>query len=238
MRLPRFVRVLSLLAAVLTAALCLSACGGKAVAFTVDGLGVEKAELVHYMQENAAVVAADLENNEGLDSFADGFWTDRPGGIDTFARLREYTERQIVRQKTEQLCAKAHGIDTPLTYSEQLAAMEENNRQRAAAYAAGEVLYGPIERDFVGYFSEFYSAMRLSCRDALINDGTLKVTQAQIDEYYMQHRADFSEESEESARLRIREYLFDLAYESHIDTLAAQAKIEEGGDVPQPEDVF
>ena len=41
--------------------------------------------------------------------------------------------------------------------------------------------------------------MRLSCRDALINDGTLKVTDAQIDEYYTQHRADFSEESEEKA---------------------------------------
>ena len=38
--------------------------------------------------------------------------------------------------------------------------------------------------------------------------------------------------------LRIREYLFDLAYESYIDTLAAQAKVEEGGDAPQPEDVF
>lgn len=144
--------------------LLLCSCNHSEKAFTVNGLAVEKAELVHYMQENTAVVAAALEEEAGVDSFHDDFWLVPQNGVDTFSRLREYTTQQIVRQKVEQLCAKEQGIDTPLYYSDQLTEMKEQNRQRTSAYETGEVLYGPVERDFVTYFSEWYLDMKKQCR--------------------------------------------------------------------------
>ena len=224
----------------LTAVLCaagLCGCAGRPAAFTVNGLAVEKAELVHYMQEYSAVVAAALDN-EGLDSFRDDFWTAPQNGVDTFARLQDYTMQAITRQKVEQLCAREEGIDTPLYYSEQLTQMQKQNRQRAAAYAAGEVLYGPVERDFVSYFSEWYLAMQQQCRAALIQKGILTAPEDEVNAYYEAHRENFAAESREDACYRIREFLFDEAYTAYIDELAAQASVKEGEARILPEEVF
>lgn len=224
----------------LSAALCaagLCGCAGQPAAFTVNGLAVERAELIHYMQENSAVVAAALDN-EGLDSFRDDFWTAPQNGVDTFARLRDYTIQAITRQKVEQLCARDEGIDTPLYYSEQQEQMQEQNRQRASAYAAGEVLYGPVERDFVSYFSEWYLAMQQQCRAALIQKGILTVSEDEVNAYYTAHKANFTSESREDACYRIREYLLDEAYTAYIDKLAAQASVKEGETRILPEEVF
>lgn len=49
--------------------LLLCSCNHSEKAFTVNGLAVEKAELVHYMQENTAVVAAALEEEAGWTAF-------------------------------------------------------------------------------------------------------------------------------------------------------------------------
>ena len=193
--------------------LLLCSCNHSEKAFTVNGLAVEKAELVHYMQENTAVVAAALEEEAGVDSFHDDFWLVPQNGVDTFSRLREYTTQQIVRQKVEQ------------------------NRQRTSAYEAGEVLYGPVERDFVTYFSEWYLDMKKQCRAVLSEKGTLSIAAGEIEAYYEAHRENFTSESREDAYYRIREYLLDEAYEVYIDTLAEQAKVTEGNVRILPEEV-
>lgn len=217
--------------------LLLCSCNHSEKAFTVNGLAVEKAELVHYMQENTAVVAAALEEEAGVDSFHDDFWLVPQNGVDTFSRLREYTTQQIVRQKVEQLCAKEQGIDTPLYYSDQLTEMKEQNRQRTSTYETGEVLYGPVERDFVTYFSEWYLDMKKQCRAVLSEKGTLSIAAGEIEAYYEAHRENFTSESREDAYYRIREYLLDEAYEVYIDTLAEQAKVTEGNVRILPEEV-
>lgn len=218
--------------------LLLCSCNHSEKAFTVNGLAVEKAELVHYMQENTAVVAAALEEQEGLDSFREDFWLVPQNGVDTFARLLEYTMQQIVRQKVEQLCAKEQGIDTPLYYSDQLAELEKQNRHRTSAYEAEEVLYGPVERDFVTYFSEWYLDMQKQCRTALIEKGILSVAVGEVEAYYEAHRETFTSESREEAYYRIQEYLLDQAYEAYIDTLTKQAKVTEENVRIQPDEVL
>ena len=42
-------------------------------------------------------------------------------------------------------------------------------------YETGEVLYGPVERDFVTYFSEWYLDMKKQCRAVLSEKGTLSI---------------------------------------------------------------
>lgn len=212
-------------------------CSRPAAAFTVDGLAVEKAELIHYMREYSAVAAAALEN-QGLDSTRDDFWTTTQNGVDTFAYLKDYTTQQLVRLKVEQQCAKKQGVDTPLYYSDQLEAWHEQNRQRASAYAAGEVLYGPVERDFIAYFQEWYLEMEQQSMTALYENGTLSVSVSEVETVYKENEALYAEYTREQALYIIRGELLEKAYEAYIDTLAAKAVIKEGEAQIRPEEVF
>lgn len=148
--------------------LMLSACsGGGPVAFRVEGVAVEKDELVYYMRDYSSVAAAEMESTYGVNSGEDGFWEKRYGELKPLEYLKEYTVEQIARTKMEQIIAREQGIETPLTWTEQHKELEEENRRRREAYEAGEVVYGSIERDFVAYFANTIYGMRMEVQEAL-----------------------------------------------------------------------
>ncbi len=227
----------SLSCALLLCSLLLGGCTADQTAFTVNGLAVEQAEVVYYMRENSAIVAAELED-EGLDSSRDDFWTSPQNGVDTFARLQDYTVRAIARVKLEQLLAADYGIETPLSYREQQRAYEDQNRQRKAAFENGEVLYGPVERDFVTYFHEWYLEMQDDLIAALEQDGVLQVTTRQVEAYYQANPSYFEDVSREEAEHFIRVQLLEEAYVAHLDHLLDEARLNTETLAVRPEDIF
>lgn len=137
------------------------------MAFTVDGVSVEKDELVYYMRDYSSVAAAEMENTYGVNSGEEGFWEKEYGELKPLEYLKDYTVEEIARTKTEQIIAREQGIKTPLTWTEQHKDLEEQNRRRREAYEAGEVIYGSIERDFVAYFANTIYGMRTAVQEAL-----------------------------------------------------------------------
>ena len=219
-------RCLAGAAAVLTAGMITGCAGAKgAVAFTVNGLEVEKDELVYYMKRNASVVAAELEEAYSLDSTAEEFWTTEADGMVPLDYLTEYTVEEITRTKLEQLCAKKYGIDTPLYYSQQLTEQKRQNEERQRAEAAGEILYGPTERDFVAYFAELYLAMREELETKLSEDNQIRVTPEEVEEYYYVNASRLTGTLEENRGVIYTE-LMDTAYEEYFDEKAQQAVVE------------
>ena len=136
-------------------------------AFSVNGLWVEKDELVYYMRENTFKAAYELETEYGLDSAADDFWTQVYPSVTPFDYLKEYSVKEIVRIKAQQLWAKQNGILTPLYYSEQVKANKTENAKRKKAEANGEIVYGTTERIFSIYFTDLYLGMKASMREKL-----------------------------------------------------------------------
>ena len=146
----------------------LSACsGGVPVAFKVDGVPVEKDELVYYMRDYSSLAAAEMESAYDVDSAEEGFWSNTYGELVPLEYLKTYAADRIARIKLEQIIAREQGIETPMTWTEQQEDLEEQNRQRREAYEAGEVVYGSIERDFVAYSANMLYSMRAAVQEKL-----------------------------------------------------------------------
>ena len=137
------------------------------MAFTVDGVPVEKAELIYYMRDNASAVAAEIERRFAADSAAEGFWDRSCGEVVPLEYLKAYTAEQIARTKVEQLIAREQGIETAMTWTQQHNELEEQSRRRREAYEAGEVVYGSIERDFFAYSADMLYTMRAAVQEKL-----------------------------------------------------------------------
>lgn len=137
------------------------------MAFTVDGVPVEKAELICYMRDNASAVAAEIERRYATDSADEGFWDRDCGEVVPLEYLKAYTAEQIARTKAEQILAREQGIETAMTWTQQHKDLEEQSRRRREAYEAGEVVYGSIERDFFAYSADMLYTMRAAVQEKL-----------------------------------------------------------------------
>lgn len=206
------------------------------VAFRVDGVAVEKAELIYHMKRNADIVAAELEDSHGLDSFQEGFWTTEQNGVNPFEYLKTYAENKIVRTKIEQLYAAEYGIKTPLSYTEQLVERKRQNDERWDAQQKGEVVYGTVLRDFPTYFSEMYLKMKSELIEKLVEEQKLVIGEGQVKQYYQDNQSKFTGTYEEN-RDAIYTLLVEESYEDRIDERVAAAKITYEDIAVEPADV-
>lgn len=157
----------------LAAILLLAACkaeSGAAVAFTVDGVEVERAELVYYMRDYSSLAAHEMETQYGVDSSREDFWTTDFDGLSPMDYLVDYTVRRIAQVKIEQLIAAERGVATPLTWSEQHRDMDRQNEERRKAHESGLPVYGRIELDFETYFADLYYGMRQAVLDTGLSE--------------------------------------------------------------------
>ena len=220
-------RVLSLLLALCLSTVCLiSLSGCNRGAFTVNGLAVETDELLYVMHDMEAVVMFELEEEFGVNAEAVDFWEAPQNGKNMLYELQKRAQAVIVLEKVEQLVAQDNGISTQLTYSGQLRELESINAQRSQAAAAGEIIYGPVIRNFVAYKSGMMSDLRRDLRALLQGNGTLVVTDAQVNAEFEKRKEDLLENTtEEEAKARLLEDLYDDAYDAYMAEAAAKAEI-------------
>lgn len=198
---------------------------GTRTAFTVNGLAVEKDELVFYMNRSLDVVVADVETTYGLDSTEDGFWEAPAGDTTPLEILKTTAVRHITRTKLEMLCARENGVSTlPLQYSAQKSAWKEDNDNRQRMEAEGELVYGQVLRSFYTYFQDEFLTMRDTLLWKLEGAGVISATEAEKRAYYDAHREELTQEYA-AHEPTIRYWLLTERYEAYFDQLAASAEI-------------
>jgi len=205
----------------------LTSCAHEEVAFTVDGVGVETNELVYYMQNNLSVIIAELEEQYDIIYQDERFWIEPQNGIDTFAQLRKYTERQIVRDKLVQIHAADYGEKTKVYFSDQQKELEKTNKERIRADAAGEVLYGPVTQEFRTYYIEMMTKAEKALLEGWKKDGIISVTSNEVLSYYEEneHSIDVGDMSKDDILSRIQVFLYEEAFEAKLAQMATESVI-------------
>jgi len=116
-----------------------------------------------------------------------GSWTREYGGERPDTVLRERAVQRVTEAKTLQILALEHGISTDISYRGMQRERTTLNRQRRAAFEAGEVLYGIVEFVPMTYYLQVMSNFRSGVHEALANDHVV-VEEQQVrdmfDEYY------------------------------------------------------
>ncbi len=218
---------LLLLATLLLLTVCvlpLTGCIGTA--FTVDGLRVETEELLYVMRDIQTTVMFELEEEFGVNAEAVDFWEAPQNGVDMLYELQKRAQDIIILEKVEQMLAEKEGIHTEMVYSAQLRELEAINVERSRAAAAGEIIYGPVIRNFLAYKSSMMSDLRRDLLQRYKDNGVLTVTDKQLNEEFEKRKEDLLENNtEEVAKGRLLEELYEDAYDALLAETAKNADV-------------
>lgn len=207
---------------------CVLLCGcsaGTHTAFTVDGVAVEKDELIFYMNRSLDVVVSDIETDYALDGTEDGFWETPAGDTTPLEILKSTAVKEISRMKVEMLLARENGIKTlPLDFSKQMSDWKRDNNNRQRKAAEGELVYGQVLRSFNTFFQDEFLTMRDELMWKLYDNGVLRVSEGEITDYYNANRAELTEELSEY-KSTILSWLLSERYDIYINEAADSAEI-------------
>ncbi len=221
-------KILVVFVTIIVCCIVLSGCNATATAFTVNGDKVSEDELVFYMNRYYDAVVAEAEATFALDATAEGFWTEKMGETTPIEMLKSIAKEEIVRVKVLQQTAQKYGISSPMTYSEQLSEWKRDNADRKKREAAGEIIYGVIERPFYTYLTLVLSEVENKLKGELERDGTITVTEQEMKTYYSAHSDWFSGEDNtfEENKQSIYTWVFNEEYEAYLSSLIEECKIE------------
>ena len=195
--------------------------------FSVNGVKIEREELIYAMGENRLTVAHEVEQRYAADSGDADFWDRRFDGETPNEMLRRTAAEAIIADKVQFLAAKEHGIDVLLSYSSLKAALDEENDKRASG--GGEVHYGPQELSFHIFYVNRLMNAQTELKDAL-RPTVLSVSDQQIKAYFSEHSEDYVSETGEPQTLEevkdlIRIVLEDERYDQYVQGLVDQASV-------------
>ncbi|MBQ7726260.1 MAG: hypothetical protein IJT66_03855 [Clostridia bacterium] len=198
---------------------------GRATAFTVNGHGVEKDELLFYMNRLLDVTVSELETQYDLDETDQDFWNSPAGDTTPLEILKSAAVEKITRIKVELLCAGENGIERlPLDYSAQMRLWKRDNDERQRKDAHGETVYGSVLRSFYSFFQDGYLSTQNELKAALEQQGKIVVSEGEMKTYYAVHRAEMTGSFEEMQNT-IYGWIANEKYEKYVDSLVEQAKI-------------
>jgi hypothetical protein len=113
-----------------------------------------------------------------------------------------------------------------MVYSAQLRELEAINVERSRAAAAGEIIYGPVKRNFLAYKSSMMSDLRRDLLQRYKDNGVLTVTDKQLNEEFEKRKEDLLENNtEEVAKGRLLEELYEDAYDALLAETAKNADV-------------
>jgi hypothetical protein len=156
----------------------------------VNGLAVPREEFLRVLQEERPGVVAAVQDQHGL-AFDERFWTRPIGQTTAREMLLARTVSRVTHEKVEQLLFVELGLLADAGYASFQAELERSNRDRAAAFAEGRPVYGPISYTQAQYLRERASRLRIKAQETLARD-RLAASDAQLRAYYRQHSARFT----------------------------------------------
>jgi|GEM_PF-5301469 len=164
-----------------------------AVVMEVNGLPVTREEFQFHMK----MVKKQVESYFWLEHIANsseiGFWEGTFGEEreNPLALLRETAQESAIRSKALQSLAIQYGITTNVDFGRIRGTMEEVNVRRRAAFEAGEVLYGPVEFEFLSYWLEMESNFESQLEDKMKEQGAIAVTDEEVRARYEWYYHEF-----------------------------------------------
>lgn len=141
-------------------------------AVVVDGVEIAEQELLLHMDGHRALVADEYRRQYGAQMDA-GFWSRHYDGGTPTERLRAVAGEQAARALIERRIAQEAGVVEDISYAAILAALETENERRAAAVAAGQVIYGPMRFEASTFYSYYRSGLRNAAIESLMERGEL-----------------------------------------------------------------
>lgn len=206
--------------------LLLSACAKNTdIAFMVDGVAVEKDELVFYMDRLFDSVLFEIEDEYGLIyENRNDYWSAEIGDTTPLEYLKKSAVDEIVRIKVIQIEAKKHGLKSEMQYSAQVKDWKEDNAKRIQADEAGEIVYGVVERSFYTYINTCFLEVQSDLQEKL-KQNEIIITENEMRQYYNAHPDYFEGQKYEDVTNTIYGWIFDERYEKYVEELIRKAEI-------------
>ncbi len=204
----------------------LSACAQNVdIAFVVDGVAVEKDELVFYMDRLFDSVVFEIEDKYGLVfENQDGYWQTEIGDTTPLEYFKKSAVDEIIRIKVIQIEARKHGIKSEMQYSAQVEDWKADNAKRAQANEAGEIVYGVVERSFYTYINTSFLEAQSDLQEKL-KQNEIIITETEMQQYYYAHPDYFKGQKYEDVTNTVYGWIFDEKYEKYVEELISKAEI-------------
>ncbi len=195
--------------------------------FSVNGVKIEREELIYAMDQKSITVATDIETRYGADSGEADFWDREFDGKTPNQLLRHAAAQAIIEDKVQQIAAKKQGIDVMLSYSLLEKAREKENRNRATG---NDIQYGPDELSFHIFYVNYFMGVQEKLKEAL-RPTVLAVSEQQIQSYYQAHSGDYVTEDGtkrdfDTVYDLVKLTLEDEKYDGYVEGLVSNAKVE------------
>jgi len=167
--------------------------GGHVVVMYVDGFPITRNELSFHMSMEKQNVSNYffLHHNANLNRDS---WTRQYGGQRPDAVLRERAAERAAEAKTLQILALEHGISDDISYKAMQRERRELNRERRAAFEAGEVLYGVVEFVPMTHYLQVMSNFRVKVHEILSDSVVVEDRQLRemYERYYDVYNHDYN----------------------------------------------
>lgn len=196
--------------------------------FSVNGVKVEREELIYAMGEHRYTVAAEIEEKYGADSGDADFWDREFDGETANEMLRRTAAEAIVVDKVQLLTAKQHGIRVKLSYSLVETARQRENEERAEG--GGEIYYGPDELSYHTFYINYLMGIQEELKEKL-RGTVIAVPAEELQATYQEHKAEYvDDEGEQLGYDEVKDLIYtileDEYYDAYIQTLVAQATVK------------
>jgi len=157
---------------------------------TVDGDPLPVREYELFLARDRAETFAYFQQHYGVADSAN-FWTTAHGGETPSDHLKHAALADATNALVQQELAVKYGVVSGFTYAGFLTAWQNQNASRAAAVAAHQVIYGPTSYSESDYFTYVSEQMAQQLRIVLPDKGVIKVTDAELEDYYNAHKSQF-----------------------------------------------
>ncbi len=194
-------------------------------AFTVNEIEVERKELLFYMNRLLDETVADIETEYNISATEENFWNTPVGDTTPLEILKKAAVEEIVRIKTQMLCAEEYDIEVlPFEYSEQIRAWERDNNERQRKADNGETVYGNVLRSFYTYFQDNFLSMQNELKLALEKKNLIKITEKEMEAYYNKYESELDRSFDEVKDI-VYGWILNEKYDKYIDSLVGSAEV-------------
>ncbi|MEK0314661.1 peptidylprolyl isomerase [Cohnella sp. 56] len=208
----------------------------EAVFATVNGEPLQVGELRLMMSRTRSALAARFQEQAGADG--DVFSRREVGGEQPLEVWKQAALKALVRAKVEQLAAVREGVLDAAGYSVFLDRLAAENRERAAAFAHGKVVYGPTSFTEDTYFDYVLTNADERLKEKLAS-GSLAVSEREVRAYYEARKAELYRQED---RIRLGKIVIsyvdaDGRVSDELKEAAARQIEEAAGRLAQGEDI-
>lgn len=114
---------------------------------------------------------------------AGDFWNKDFNGEVPVDYVRDRALSECIKIKIQQVLAREYGLVDDITYKAFLKELSVENKRRKEAVNNHLAIYGPVQYDENGYFTQILSNLIIKTKDKLL-EGEFKPTETQLKDYY------------------------------------------------------